>query len=565
LEQEKLTKIVFFIGYNYHLRYYNIIRKIDDLEKNAERLQQIVNDNYKPLIFKGGEIQKNGNKILDIKEIKIDLKSNITSDPSFTKNIISIPYNEECKYYLMIEIISETTQYCADLASIIIGLQEFNTNKATFSQIKDATIKEWYKNLEKPSIKELVKIFDLAPLNELSLEERFIVNLKHDLLLWNLNKIGSFYWYNYDYIYTPVRHGMKGSFFKDSENHVYCRTLTKDKRWNLYYLSDKRINECKKIVELIFSIFHYDLKPTLFSKVLSPSLGKLRFQVPDTPKLPIKSFNPEVIQKEFTFLKNIKIHYFSTENIASIHEFARIPENSINFRYNKMKKGTSIFKIDGIEYYLDSLFSFSKKLNENEYIIICNCPLAYFAELTYISITSHKIHDFKMRQIKESIFHYLAVEKDLDYLLKDPSKLVYRTDQIKARTYEILKDFIFLIGLYYNHNIYEKFQFSNEELDFFIYVQKKKMIRLFNMKNLMKRFPSDIILQIIFQFLIINYFKNFQIKTYIKELQIKDVDNFLKTSINYISNSVKEELALKILLDFMNYLFDIINNLEKNI
>ena len=104
-----------------------------------------------------------------------------------------------------------------------------------------------------------------------------------------------------------------------------------------------RVNECKKIAELIFSIFHYDLKPTLFSKALSSSLGKLRFQVPDTPKLPIKSFNPEVIRKEFTFLKNIKIHYSSTENIASIHEFAIIPENSIDFKYNKMKKGASIF------------------------------------------------------------------------------------------------------------------------------------------------------------------------------------------------------------------------------
>ena len=62
LEQENLTKIVFFTGYNYHLRYYNIVRKIDDLEKNAQRLQKIVNDDYKPLIFKGGEIQKKGKK-----------------------------------------------------------------------------------------------------------------------------------------------------------------------------------------------------------------------------------------------------------------------------------------------------------------------------------------------------------------------------------------------------------------------------------------------------------------------------------------------------------------------
>jgi len=86
---------MFFTGYNYHLRYYNIVRKIDDLEKNALRLQKIVNDDYKPLIFKGGEIREKGRKIFDVKEIKIDLKTNNSRDSYFTKKITSIPYTEE--------------------------------------------------------------------------------------------------------------------------------------------------------------------------------------------------------------------------------------------------------------------------------------------------------------------------------------------------------------------------------------------------------------------------------------------------------------------------------------
>ncbi len=564
LEQEDITKIMFFTGYNYHLRYYNIVRKIHDLEKNAQRLQKIVNDDYKPIIFKGGEIQEKGKKFFDVKEIKIDLKSNTSRDSSFTKKFTSLPYTEESKYYLMIEIISETTQYCSDLASIIIGLKEFNTNKVTFSQINDATIKKWFINLAEPSIKDYVKIFDLVPLNELTLEKRFKINLKHETLLWNLNKIGRFYWYNYDYLYTPFRHGMKGSFLKDSENRVFCRTLTKDRRWNLYYLSDDRISKCKEIADLVFTIFHNDLKPILFSKILSPSLGKLRVQLPDAPNLPIKSFNPEIIKDEFTSLKNIKINYFSTENIASIHEFAKISENNINFKYKKMKKGTSLFKIDGSDYYLDSFFSFSKKLKKDEYIIICNSPLAYFIELAYISITSHKIHDFKVRQIKESILHYLTIEKELDYLLNDPSKIIHRTEQFKALSNEIIKDFILLVGLYFNNENYRKFQFSDEEINYLIYIQKKKIISSIHRKNLIAKLPSDIMIQIIFQLLVVEYFKTNQIDNLNKELRIKDLDHFLKSSANYLENSVKKDLDLEILLDFMNYLYNFINYLEDN-
>lgn len=561
MDIEDLTKIVFFTGYNYHLRYYNILRKINDLEKNAQKLQKIVNDDYKPLIFKGGEIQKNGKKIFEVKEIKIDIKSNLPRISSSTIKTSSIPYTEECKFYLMVEIILEVTQYCADLATIMIGLREFKTNKMTFSHINDATIKKWYKKLDEPSLKDIVKIFDLKPLNELNIEERFIIALKYDKLLWNLNKIGRFYWHNYDYLYTPLRHGMKGSFCKDSENHVFCRTLTKDKKWNFYYLSEERINKCKEIADLIFSIFHDELNFILINKAISPPLEIVKTQIPNTPKLPVKSFNPKNIRKIFTDLINITIYYFPTENISSIHEFASNPENNIKFRYKKMKKGSSLIEIDGVEHYLDELFSFSKKIKKKDFVIICNCPLAYYVELTYISIKSHQIYGFMMSQIKEYIYHYLAIEKDLNYLLHDPLKIIHRANQFTALTNEIMKDFILLIGLHINDNIFKKLQFSNEEKNFLIYILKKKLIRLINSKNLITKYTSDIMLQIIFNLLIIDYLETNQLESFIKDLKIKNLSSILKSSSNYIRLSVKDELTLDVLLNFLNSIYDFIDRL----
>jgi len=99
-------------------------------------------------------------------------------------------------------------------------------------------------------------------------------------------------------------------------------------------------------------------------------------------------------------------------------------------------------------------------------------------------------------------------------------------------------------------------------MNFLIYIQKKILIRLIHRKNLIAKLPSDIMLQIIFQLLIINYFKTNQIDNFNRELRIKDVDHFLKSSVNYLVNSVKKNLDLEILLDFMNYLFNFINHLE---
>ena len=562
LEQEKLTKITFFVGYNYHLRFFNIKRKIDDLEKNASKLQRIVTKNFDPIIFKGGEIQKESKKIFEVKKLKVKLKSEPIKNYSHSKQFTSNPYTEECKYYLMVDILSETTQYAADLASIIIGLKDFKTEKSTFSQIEDAKIKRWYQDLKKPSIKDFAKILNIRPLNELSIEERFIVCLRYDQFLWNLKKVGNFYWYNYIYLYTPFRHGMKGSFWRDSMNRVFCRTLTRDKKYNFYYLSDNIIKECQEISELIFAIFIDDLAVILLSKGITPFITNLRFKVINSPKLPIKSFNTKEMKNKFVGLDNIKIHHFTVDDFASIHKFASIPNNNISFKYKKMNIGTSIFNLDNKDYYLDSFFSFSKRLKEDKYIIICNCPLAYFIELTYISIISNKTYDFMMSQIKHSIFHYLSVEINLDYILKDPSKTIHRTNQINALTDEILKEFILLIGLHLNKKYFESFHFLDEEIEIFIYLQKQRMIRLLNMKNYMKKLYPDIILQILISLLAISYFEANPMELFSKELQIKNINSFLEKLNDLIKNSVKNDIDFEKLLEIMNCFYDFINRLK---
>ncbi len=564
MEQEELIKIVFFTGYNYYLRYCNIIRKINDFKRNTERFQKIINEKYKPLIFQGGEIFKNGKKIHEVKKIKAHIEAQPPEGYSITKKFTSIPYTEEGKYYLMVEIISETTQYCSDLASIVIGLKDFKTNKSTFSQIEDARIKEWYQDQNKPSLEDFIDIFNLSPLNELTPEERFNLSLRHDYLLWDIYQIGNFYWYNYNYLYTPHRHGMKGSFCKDSEGRIYFRTLTKDKRFNLLYLSNDRLNKCREIINKVYSVFHDHLSLILFSKGLTPFFKHLKFKVSEAQKLPNKLFNPDLIRKEFKDLKAMNFHHFTTKDIPSIHKFANRVETKLDFKYKKMKKGTSFFNIDGVSHYLDSFFSFSKEIRQNEFIIICNCPLAYFLELAFINITSNHIFKLTIDQIKESVYHNLAIEKNLNYLLREPLQTMRRTQQIKGRTDEIVMDFICLIGIYYAKDIFDNLHFSSEELDYFIYFYEEKIIRLINSKFFMNKLYSDIILQIFIQLLIIAFFKKDNlINKYTKELKFEKFQNFLKKSLDLILKSVKNNLDLESLLKFMNLLYDTTNEVER--
>lgn len=568
MEQEKLTKITFFTGYNYHLRYFNIKRKIKNLDINAEMLQEIINEEYKPLIFEGGEISKNGQKIFDIKKIQAHFKSKgpkQNQNYSYLKKTIkSIPYTEEAKYYLMVEIISETTQYCADLASILIGLKDFGTKKSTFSQIKDARIKKWYLDYKTPSMDDFLNIFNFPQLSKLTPEERFAINLKFEELNWSLIKIGKYYSYNYDYLYTPYRHGMKGSFWREGADNIFCRTLTKDKRYNLFHLSKNRIDECLEIADLIYFIFHNDLQKILFSKGLSPLFKNFRLKLPKAPEIPNQSFNPKDIKEKLPYLRDLKLNCFNSNDIGSIHEFCKNSENNINFQYVKPKNGVPHFKLDCIQYFLDEFYSFSKKIKEKEYIIISISPLALFIELLYISLRNNSRYNLMFELIGDSIFNYLVVEKNLDFVFNDLSKTINRAKQFKGITDEIVEDFIILIGLNYYKDIIEGIQISDKEISYLIYIYKCKITRRINRINFMKKSCPDIILNTLVQILIVGCLTEYNhLQQFAKELKINNLDDFLRKCYDYISNSIKNELEIDFLLELVNFLYETTNFLDK--
>lgn len=563
MEIEKVTKIAFFTGYNYSLRYFNIKRKYEDLRNNAERLQTIINEEHKPFIFKGGELVKNGKKIFDVTKIQATMKTKEPKQGSFTKKFTSIPYTEQALHYLMVDIILEATQYCADLASVILGLKDFRSSKSTYSQIEDVRIKKWYRDYEKPSLEEFLDIFDLPPFYKLTPEERFNISLKYDELKWNLNKIGKFYWYNYDYLYTPIRHGMKGTFFKDEKNHVFFKTLTKDKKWNLYYLSESRINECLQISELIYIVFNNYLQEILFSRGLSPLFKSIRIKVLKGPTLPVESFDPTLITIKFIDLPEIIVHHFTTNDISSLHQFANNPQNNIDYKYIKNINGISLFKLDGTPYYLDELFSFSKKLSEKIYLIITNSPFAYFVELMYISLKIKPLDKVLFEQVGDSIFNYLAVEKNIDYVLEDPSKIIHRTNQLKAITDKLVEDVVILTGLNYYKETIDNSQFNDKELIYFCYIYEKKIIRFLNMKGLFSDSSPDIILQVLVDILIINSMMGPKsIMKYADALKLKNLEPVLTKCVYLISKSTQEGLNLEFLLLLLDFLYDTTSSLE---
>ena len=86
--------------------------------------------------------------------------------------------------------------------------------------------------------------------------------------------------------------------------------------------------------------------------------------------------------------------------------------------------------------------------------------------------------------------------------------------------------------------------------------------KLKSMRNLCPL--SHITLQILLQLLIINYFKPFQIEPYLEELRVNDPKTFLTTSVSIIQSSVEKYLNFDSILEFLNFLFKTINNLEKD-
>lgn len=132
-----MNKEFFLRNYNYHFRFANIKRKIRDYQLNAEKLQEVMETIYKPIKIKG-VLREKGKKIFEHEGIFLTMISDVIEGPTkIRKKYYMLSKKEQIKYLLLLEIISETTQYCADLAAIMISLRDFNKNKLSIVNITD--------------------------------------------------------------------------------------------------------------------------------------------------------------------------------------------------------------------------------------------------------------------------------------------------------------------------------------------------------------------------------------------------------------------------------------------
>lgn len=553
VDQEELTKLIYFGGYNYFLRYCNIKRKIENLESNSESLKNIIKKTYKPFIFQGGLLSKNDQEIAKVKkiEVKIESEKKIFSDKSLT--VKSIDPEEKATPFLIVDIIAETTQYCADLASAMIGLRDYHTDKFTYLNVKDSKIRDWYLKLDQPTFDDFLKILNFPKIHMIKPGERLSLNLKYERILWNLKKIGKFYNNYYKYIYTPYRHNMKISFWEDDIGRIWCRTLTEDKKYNFFYILQDRLNQCLDIVEMIYNIFHNELGSVLFSKHFSPLNLKNKIKVVKTPSLPYYPVNDEIIQI-FDNLKEFSIHYYSIKDISGISKLINSRKANIKFNYFKKTKSISI---DGKKYFLDEFWAYYNKFNKNELLLLYSCPLSLFIELAVFTVRENNILNEIYKNSKEIVLHYLII-KDISFFSKNTVK---RAEMMNSLVDQIMNDFLILFSIYVNSEKYERITFKEEEINYLKFQYESKILNILNQGEYMKKFYEDHYINLFILILIIDYFQDYSL----------EIDSFSKTMKGDLNVDIKglAQILKKIknktvdfddIIYFFNNLFDKIDN-----
>ena len=553
MDQEELIKLTYFGGYNYFLRSCNIKRKIDNLETNSESLKNIIKKNYKPFIFQGGSLSKNGQEIAKVKkiEVKIESEKKIISNKKLT--VKSIDPEEKAKPFLIVDIIAETTQYCADLASAMIGLRDYQTNKFTYLNVKDSKIRDWYLKLDQPTFDDFLKILNFPKIHMIKPGERLSLNLKYERILWKLKKIGKFYNNYYKYIYTPYRHNMKISFWEDDAGRIWCRTLTEDKKYNFFYISQDRLNQCLDIVETIYDIFHNELGSILFSKHFTLFKQEKKIREIKAPSLPYYPVNDKIIQI-FDNLKEFSIHYFPINDIPKISKFINSRKTNIKFKYFKK---TNTISIDGKKYLLDEFWAYYNKFNKNELLLLYSCPLSLFIELAVFTVRENNILNEMYKNSKDIVLNYLVI-KDISFFSKN---IVKRVEMMNSLVDQIMNDFLILFSIYVNSEKYERITFKEEEINYLKFHYETKILKILNQGEYMKKFYEDHYINLFILILIIDYFQDYS----------SEIDSLSKTMKNDLNVDIKElaQILIKIknkglnfndIIYFFNDLFDKIDN-----
>ncbi len=557
----KLQKDFFLKNYSYYFRFCNIKRKIRNLESYSSDLSEIIQEEYKPFILKEAELRYKKQKLADIKKFKITVSDKLEiEDPKSLKlTFYSIPPSEQAKYLLFLEIISETTQYCADLASVLISLKNYEKNKLSIIRIHDKSIREWYKDKKKPSLNDFLKILNYPPLNTLPLEKRFYITIRYDKLYWTLKEIGKFYNDYYKYIYTPYRHNMKIFLLKSQKDDIFFFRLDDDGTYHgMNFPKAKILDRCQEIATLIYEIFKDYLEVILFGKILAPTLKNLGIELPKAPVMPIIHFNADNINKKLNISTGLKISHFLIDDIPSIFKYFKSRNIDENIKYKKKKDGVDLIKIYNDLLYLDDFWAHITSFGESEYLILSSSPLSYSTEMMYIKLNQNlNLHNM-LRLVNISLLYYIDGVKSLIILPKAASpKLLKEIGRFNHISNKIINSLKFLFSLYYNKDFIIHYKFSSDEISFFIYIFERQIIRLLFTKTYVKRLFFDQILEILIKALIINFFskEHHIFKTISNFIQNDKLELFLECSKNLIMNLINSNFNFEILYTFVYSLY----------
>lgn len=553
----KLQKDFFLKNYSYYFRFSNIKRKIKNLESYTNDLRKIIQEEYKPFIFKDAELRYKKQKLAGIKEFKITISDQTKiEDPKFPKlSFDSIPPSEQARYLLYLEIISETTQYCADLASVMISLKNYEKNKLSIIHIRDKAIRDWYTDEKIPSLNDFFKILDYPSLQKLPLEKRFDITIRYEKLYWTLKEIGKFYNEYYKYIYTPYRHNMKIFLLKSQKNEIFFFRLDDDGTYHgMNFPKEKILDRCEEITNLTYRIFTEYLEIILFGKILAPTVKNLGVELSKAPKMPIVHFEADNINKNLNIPTGLKIYHFLIDDIPTILKFFKSRHLDDNIFYQREKEGVDIIKIYKDSLYLDDFWAYTIYLGGLEYLILSSSPLSYSFELMYIKLNQNLILDNMLRLLIISFLYYVDEVKSLIILPKAGSpKLIQEMGRFNHISEKINKSLKYLFSFYFNKNFIIQYNFSSSEISFFIYIFERKFIPLLFRKTYTKRFLFNQIIEILINALIIHFFsKEHQIFKIISNFFQNDkLDLFLETSKNLIMNLINSYFNFEILFTFI--------------
>jgi len=417
-----MNKEFFLINYNYHFRFANIKRKIREYQLNAEKLQEVMETIYKPIKIKG-VLREKGKTIFEHEVIFSTMISDVIEGPTkIRKKYYVLSKKDQIKYLLLLEIISETTQYCADLAAIMISLRDFNKNKLSIVNITDTSLKEWYVDINKPTLETYLEILRYPPIQNLDREQGFYMRLNHEKLRMKLKLIGAFYHFHYDNIYMPYRHGMRIFLQKDEKGVIYFFGLSKKGNFRRIDLKKDILEQCESICEFIYEIFDKNLRLLLetkiFERTASKKESKIGYDIPIPKELPIITFDKDDINRRLNLSNQITIHHFLVNDIQAFLKFNNTNQLGIKINYNRSQKDKNRIIINGLQMDFNDFWSLVLPIKQDELIFLSCCPLAYSVEIMRLKLYLNPRYSQILLEIKDSIKFFITNE--LKELLYEP-------------------------------------------------------------------------------------------------------------------------------------------------